>query len=176
MSRDLSRDFAFSSGCSGRLGGSLGRPADPPAIPNAGLTVLKIRSPLIHSLAEAAPPRGDAVAPCDAHREMSRDKSRDKSRDLEWKELGQVAQLVEQQTENLRVGGSIPPLATRGTNLRRVYAVGRERMSRDCFAPICFRSDAGGDSDGRTRTLHVRHLRAATRDSVLSLVRLQLNA
>jgi hypothetical protein len=26
--------------------------------------------------------------------------------------LGQVAQLVEQRTENPRVGGSIPPLAT----------------------------------------------------------------
>ena len=37
---------------------------------------------------------------------MSRGKSRDSIT------LGQVAQLVEQQTENLRVGGSIPSLAT----------------------------------------------------------------
>ena len=32
--------------------------------------------------------------------------------------LGQVAQLVEQRIENPRVGGSIPPLATRYKNAR----------------------------------------------------------
>ena len=34
---------------------------------------------------------------------------------------GQVAQSVEQRTENPRVGGSIPPLATKHTDLRGAF-------------------------------------------------------
>ena len=38
---------------------------------------------------------------------------------------GQVAQLVEQRTENPCVGGSIPPLATNDINGLRVAMMGR---------------------------------------------------
>jgi hypothetical protein len=44
-------------------------------------------------------------------------------------DLGQVAQLVEQRIENPRVGGSIPPLATKKFNGLHAFAHGK---------PFCF--------------------------------------
>ena len=47
--------------------------------------------------------------------------------------IAQVAQLVEQRTENPRVGGSNPPLGTISKDLRSEF-----RGSRDCFQTINF--------------------------------------
>ncbi len=44
--------------------------------------------------------------------------------------VGQVAQLVEQRTENPRVGGSIPSLATKQDNELRVMAPLGARRTR----------------------------------------------
>ena len=50
---------------------------------------------------------------------------------------GQVAQLVEQRTENPRVDGSIPPLATKRRNeLAPVTGVaGASRLCQNCVMP-----------------------------------------
>jgi hypothetical protein len=50
---------------------------------------------------------------------------------------GQVAQLVEQRTENPRVGGSIPPLATILFNdLRRFQASFKKPLREFCVSLI----------------------------------------
>jgi hypothetical protein len=56
---------------------------------------------------------------------------------------GQVAQLVEQRTENPRVGGSIPPLATNkinAINIRRtIYAMEYLREHGIFHGSLCFK-------------------------------------
>jgi hypothetical protein len=51
-----------------------------------------------------------------------------------WADSGQVAQLVEQRTENPRVGGSIPSLATIRINAQRRQKGGL-KPTRTLFAP-----------------------------------------
>ena len=156
-----------------RIKGSLRRARAPLVILTALVTVLKNAQS-----ADPLPDRSFASARrCDGSMRCAPRMSRDKSRDLEWKEIGQVAQLVEQQTENLRVGGSIPPLATSRTTTYATLHRGRESMSRDWFAPVCFseiRRRRFRQQDSGRYALGTFAPRLAIR--VLSLVRRQLNA
>ena len=56
---------------------------------------------------------------------------------MRWKLPGQVAQLVEQRTENPCVGGSIPPLATRFKRPNGSVPFGRFCVQRMCVRPAC---------------------------------------